>query len=317
MKDLYNGVGPTSTLGNVGRPRRANADSPVVVAVIGAGAVIGAAVIAAEASIIVAGIAAGTAIAVTVLSEGGGGEGKRNGGRGAKLLLDPGGLLRTRPSAYSSSTATSRLHHRDVSISTSSLPASIGVGDLEVQALANYRFDGQIARFEPKVKSFNLTDNLILRFTIANIEKAEDAPLILKVDLLRISTVDMSGTEGYSRVRFTAVQDGSVMWRWSAEVNQGEAPKIDGPSAGPEIVRDEKDLLLIRDLKIPIEYKAPGAKTTTVVEIVMNVEGHGARTLGRRIEEQELPERMPTRQRLSGDAGFCRAGGVASWAAVA
>ena len=81
-----------------------------------------------------------------------------------------------------------------------------------------------------------------------------------------------------SRVRFTAVQDDSVMWRWSAEVNQGEAPKIDGPSAGPEIVRDEKDLLLIRDLKIPIEYVAPGANATTVVEIVMNVEGHGART---------------------------------------
>ena len=279
MKDLYNGFGPTSTLRNLGRPRRANADSPVVVAVIGAGAVIGAAVIAAEASIIVAGIAAGTAIAVTVLSEGGGGEGEEERGQRREVAPGPGGRLRTKTIGVSD--LPPRVHgyiNRDSSISTSSLPASSGNGDLEVQAIANYRFDGQIARFEPEVKSFNLTDNLILRFTIANIEKAEDAPLILKVDQLRISTVDMSGTHGYSRVRFTAVQDDSVMWRWSAEVNQGEAPKIDGPSAVPEIVRDEKDLLLIRDLKIPIDYVAPGANATTVVEIVMNVEGHGART---------------------------------------
>ncbi len=279
MKDLSIGTKTITTLGSafLGRPKRAKADSPVAVALIGAGGAVAAAGIAAGASVVVAVIAAGAVIAVAVLSGDGGEE---NEGDRTEVAPGPGGSQQQRTvGAADLPPAVRGFINRNIIMSASSLPSSSGSGDQDVLASAHYTFDGQITRFKPDTTRFNLQDTLMFRFTIMNIEQAEDAPLSLKVNELRLSTVDIPNTRGYSKVQFTAIQDDSVLWRWAARVNQGELPNIEGPSGiSMAMVREDNDLLMIRNLDVPIKYKAPGANETTVVDIIMTVEGEGART---------------------------------------
>lgn len=278
MKDLSN-ISSKKTiaaliLGSLLVPSQAKADHPVFVAVIGASATLGAAAIGGIAVIVASGVLeddkgeGGEAGGGEVIAPGTGG-GDQGGGDEQKRTLGELDL----PAAVRGYV------DRDIIISASSLPLSTGNGDQEVTGTANYKFDGDIKKSKPGTKMFNLKDKLIFRFDIANIEKVEDATLIFKVNELKLSTENVAKTKGYSKIQFTAIQDGNELWHWSAHVNQGGMPKIEGSSViSKAVVRKENDLMVIRDLKVPIKYKSPGTKGKTVVDIIVNVEGEGART---------------------------------------
>ena len=283
MKDLSN-ISSKKTIaaliiGSLLMPSQAKADNPIFVAVIGASATLGAAAIGGIAIIVASGALeddkgeGGEAGGGEVIAPGTGGGDQGGGDQG-------GGDEQKRTLGELDLPAAVRGYvDRDIIISASSLPSASGSGTQEVTGTANYKFEGDIKKSKPGIKRFNLKDKLIFRFNVANTEKAEDATLILKVHELKLSTENVAKTKGYSKIQFTAIQDGNELWHWSAHVNQGEMPKIEGSSViSKAVVRKENDLMVIRDLKVPIKYKAPGAKGKTLVDIIVNVEGEGART---------------------------------------
>ena len=122
-------------------------------------------------------------------------------------------------------------------------------GGRVVGAKVNYAFDGDVKKADPKVGVFNLSDVITFRFDIANVQKAEDARLDIRVDKLVLSTEDVPQTKGHSQLRF-ARQDGREMWNFVTRVDQGTTPTL--RSGPPELktaeVRLEKDRLTIENL---------------------------------------------------------------------
>ncbi len=148
-----------------------------------------------------------------------------------------------------------------------------------VFANTTYNMHGDVRKSKPGTKMFKLTDKLTLRFELTNIKDAKKVPLLLNVERLDLSTVDVPETNGHSSIRFTAMQDGKRLWRWSSRVDQGEIPEIKGPDwLDPSAFTRKNDMLQIRDLQIPIPYKALGKKGTSVVEIIIDIEGQGEHT---------------------------------------
>lgn len=264
---------------------QANADSPLAVATIAATATVGAATITA-----VGALGAATIVAIgnikanegdgddvaggEVVAPGTGGEKERVAG---KTELRP--IVRELAIGEASLPAIARdFVDREIRVTASSLPASSDDGGRTLEASARYAFNGDIKKSDPKFKKFSLRDTLTLRIELANVAKTEDAPLIFRADELTLSTKNIVNTKGHSKMLITAVQDGNVLWRWSAQVHQGQLPKIEGPAgASGSVVKSESDLLIIEGLKIPTEYKAPGSNGKTVVDFIVNIEGEGAR----------------------------------------
>jgi hypothetical protein len=251
-------------------PREAKADHPIAVALIEAGAVLGAAAIGAGATVAVAVIGAGVVVATS-----GDGDKKEESG-GTKIAPGTGGKEQRRMGEADLPAMVREFVDRDITLTAYSLPSSRQRGDHEVKGSADYRFDGDILKSKPGTAMFNVKDKLIFRFDIANVARAEDAPFVVKVNSLKLATANIARTMGFSRMRFTVLQDGNVLSTWSAQVNQGELPKIAGSE--PAVSRRANDLLEIPNLEVPVNYKAPGIGGKTVVDVVVDLEGQGART---------------------------------------
>jgi len=168
--------------------------------------------------------------------------------------------------------------HRNIHASASpAVSAAGGSGSKQATASAHYRFDGDI-RQAAKSRRFGFQDTVTLRFEISGADTPQDAPLTVRVDDLILSTADVTETNGHAALEFRAVQGNDVLWHWSARVEQGKTPQISSAAGTTQrIVRQDKDLLIIRGLEAPLTYKAPGAKGSTTVDIIMAVDAAGAK----------------------------------------
>jgi len=257
-------------------------DSPVLVALIGAGALMNSAAIAAGGDVVVAIIEAAVDVALNGDGDDPGGEEsggeadpKRRAGGGSVSSADGGGALNIGEAALPGPVRSFMDRDIELLASDKALPE----GGRAVSGNATYRFDGDVKKADPKVRGFKLRDTITFRFDVANVKKAEDARLTLRVDKLLLSTKDVPQTKGHSQVQFTARQDGREIWSLLARVDQGETPKLSGlPELQSATVRREKDHLTLEELVVPIPYTAPGAKASTRVEVDVKYEGQGART---------------------------------------
>jgi hypothetical protein len=167
--------------------------------------------------------------------------------------------------------------HRNVHATASPVPSTAsGTSGEQATAIANYRFDGDV-RQATAFTRFGFQDSVILRFEISR-AAPPGAPMTVRVDDLVLSTADVTETHGHAAVEFRAVQGDDVLWTWSARVDQGKTPQISGAAGTAQrIVRQDKDLLIIRGLEAPLTYKAPDANGTTTVDIIMAVDAAGAK----------------------------------------
>ena len=261
-------------------PTSAEADEPVTSFVAGAAIVFSAAAVSAAATVAVASIVAiGTTLAVgdggentgenggTSVPATGDGDGGDGGGENRRTVGEP--ELPEFARAYMD---------RDVTVGALQLTQAKKGGDATARAAANYRFHGNIEKAETGTRIFNLKDSLSFRFDVPAGLGPEDMALTFQIEELRLSTTDVAGTNGFSRIEFTAVQDGTTLWRWAARVDQGKQPRLEGTVPIPDsAVRRERDLLVIRGVKIPTEFRAPAGDDPTQVEFIMRVEGQGQR----------------------------------------
>ncbi|MEO6531283.1 MAG: hypothetical protein ABI563_14310 [Specibacter sp.] len=167
---------------------------------------------------------------------------------------------------------------RDIRISAASARSPEDDSDSVATVNADYALDGDVKLAPPRVERFTFRDRIVFRLEISDVKDANDVPMTFSVDSLTLSTIDVDGTDGHAEFSFTAVQDEQELWRWSAHVSQGKEPQVSSPeTATHRIVRSQKDLLMVRKLRIPLVYTAPKAGTSTVIEVRMSSEGAGAR----------------------------------------
>jgi hypothetical protein len=168
--------------------------------------------------------------------------------------------------------------HRNIHTSASpAVSAADGSGHKLATARANYRFDGDI-RQAAASRHFGFQDMVTLRFEISGVDTPQDAPLAVRVEDLVLSTADVTETNGHAALEFRAVQGNDVLWHWSARVEQGKLPQVSSAAGTTQrIVRQDRDLLIIRALEVPLTYKAPDANGITTVDIIMAVDAAGAK----------------------------------------
>ena len=275
----------------VGAPaRQAKADHPVVVAVIGAAGTVIAGATAAGATVAAAAIGAAAVIATS--GDNGDSSGKANGG---STDGNDGGDGDGGNSDGSGSNKSSGSNTSNVTIDEGDIPAEFQAildreislsakhdlgeqGALRASARLEYLMDGDIKRAKDGVSRFSIQDGAGFRFEVTGVENAKDAPIRLMIEELSISTEDVPQTRGLARVTLTALQDGKEIWSWEAQLVQGKRAKLRGPDQIQTAIVDNKpNRLTIRDIDLNVPYAAPGLDGTTIVEIMLSVDGVGER----------------------------------------
>jgi hypothetical protein len=150
--------------------------------------------------------------------------------------------------------------------------------DRAASAGLTYSLDGDVRDAPVTATRFEIRDLVTLRLTF-DAQAASAAPVLtFAVDTLVLSTIDAPGIDGHVTVEFVASQDHQELWRWSGHIAQGKKPRLSTPEGGTQrITRQSKDLLIVRNVKIPLKYAVPSKGETAVIEVAISVEGVGAR----------------------------------------
>ena len=263
-------------LAAAGVPRPAQADNPVLVAAIGAGAVVTAAAIGAGATVAAAVIVAGATIYASSGDDDDGDD--RENGDGGDASTERNRRRSQHIGEQQLGAGVRPYVDREIGIAASDTQSSDVPGSHRVQATANYRFEGNVLLTPLDVTSLSLRDGMTFRFDVTNLVDAKDAPIVLNIDQLALSTQDIPKTHGHAQLRFIARQDGREIWTSFARVDQGQRPSVSGPAAFQAAALDDQaDRLVIEALSLPVPYTAPGLGKTTRVEVEVKIEAEGAR----------------------------------------
>lgn len=258
----------------------ARADHPVVAAIIGGHALVVAAAIGAAGTVVAASVLAAGGVASTVVEEVGDaiargetGSGNTDGGDAERQTE---GLSKVHLGQDDVPQEFRKILKRKADLSARN--GTTANGDGRAMARIDYSVDGDVKRADENIGRIALNDTGTLRFTITNIEDAAQAPLVVTIEELTLSTEDVAKTHGAVEATLTALQDGTAIWDWTLRVEQGKKPVLNLPDAVAQGVSDiQPGHLTIRDLDLAVPYTAPGAGKTSVVEIILSVEGFGAR----------------------------------------
>lgn len=167
---------------------------------------------------------------------------------------------------------------REIILSAASSGQSTTSGDRAASVELAYSLDGDVRNAPSELTTFILRDQVTLRLTVTDLEKPSDLEVIFSVDTLVLSTLDVPETDGHVDASIVATQGQEELWRWSGHISQGKKPRIAAPGIGSQrVTRQSKDLLIVRNLRIPVRYSAPAPGSSAVIEVIVSVEGAGAR----------------------------------------
>ncbi len=137
---------------------------------------------------------------------------------------------------------------------------------------ATYGNDGDVLQFPTTVGRYVTADRLVWTLEL---EGPGALPFIFEE--LKLKTHDVPGSFGYSAVIVQATQNNQVIMSWSASVTQGAMPVYDSLPGLGEVVTSQQDRLNIENLlfEIPVTYD-----TANDAEVVITVyfENSGKRT---------------------------------------
>lgn len=299
-------IGTLAASMTLAAPQPAKADHPVVVAVIGAGAVVVAAAITAAAVLgaaVITGAAQVGSAAITANSNGGeGGEGGEGGGGGGENEEHGGSLSANRIAA----TATSQgcfatmaggsisgsgpgtsefleigqnavplnmqpFMSRNIKLAIEDNPNHNSLG-----ASLEYNFDGDVMKSPSSCDYIYNSDTVTWDLTLIKNQSSANDYFLFHFDNLLLTTTEVPDTLGRSGVSFKVYQGQTEIWSWSALARQGQ-PSVHGPVPSFSTVTSSPGVLQIENFLEPIPVTFAANSNTTNVTVVVTYRGRGAR----------------------------------------